>query len=619
VVGTLVDITERREAEAKFRGLVEQALAGIYIVEGGYVRYANPVFAALFGYPSPDALVDRIPLGDLVAPADRERVRENIRLRTSGAVREMHYDFRARRRDGTTFVAEVHGRGFEFQGRPAVIGIIQDVTGRKWTEEALRESEADLRRAQTVGQIGNWRLDVLRNELLWSDENYRIFGAVPGTPQSYDSFLAAVHPDDRAYVDAGWQAALGGEPYDIEHRIVVAGDVRWVRERAELEFNASGALVGGFGTTQEITERKRAEQALQESETTLRTLFANLPGVAYRCELNAPWRVSVISEAVLQVTGYPAAEFLREGGRTWGELVLSDDLPQVEDAVAEGVREHRSYEVEYRIVHANGRLCWVFERGQAVYADNGEPCWLDGVIVDISERKRAEAALERKTKELQRTNAELEEFAYVASHDLKAPLRAVANLALVIDEDAAAGLDEENRSRLRMLRERVIGMDQLIDGLLGYARLGRAARERRPVPLGPLLDETVSDLNLPAGYRVEREGPLPVLTADPLELRQIFQNLIANAVHHHDRGSGTVWVRAHREDQGWSLEVADDGPGIPPLERQQVFRMFSNSGKQGHFGIGLAATRKLVLANGGRIEVTENRPRGALFRIFWPG
>ncbi|MBI4985163.1 MAG: response regulator [Rhodocyclales bacterium] len=129
-------------------------------------------------------------------------------------------------------------------------------------EEKVRLRTADLDRAQAVGRIGSWRLDVWRNELTWSAENHRLFGIAEGTPLTYESFLAAVHPDDRSYVDDKWQAALRGAPYDFEHRIVVGGEVRWVREKAELEWSADGALRGGFGTTQDIGERKQAEIAL---------------------------------------------------------------------------------------------------------------------------------------------------------------------------------------------------------------------------------------------------------------------------------------------------------------------------------------------------------------------
>ncbi|MHB8068788.1 MAG: PAS domain S-box protein [Desulfobaccales bacterium] len=131
--------------------------------------------------------------------------------------------------------------------------------------DALEESQKDLNRAQAVAHTGSWRLDMRRNALLWSDETYRIFGISPGTALTYEAFLAAVHPEDREYVDQQWAAALQGGPYDLEHRIVAGGTVKWVREKAELELDPQGQLLGGFGTVQDITARKEVEETLQVS------------------------------------------------------------------------------------------------------------------------------------------------------------------------------------------------------------------------------------------------------------------------------------------------------------------------------------------------------------------
>ncbi len=152
-------------------------------------------------------------------------------------------------------------------GRFAVV--FSDITRRKQAETALSQSQKDLDRAQAVGQIGSWRLDVGRNVLTWSDENHRIFGIPKGTPLTYETFLEIIHPDDREYVDTKWKAGLAGEPYDVEHRICADGRVKWVREKAHLEFDPAGGLQGGFGTTQDITERKHAEEALRRMNETL--------------------------------------------------------------------------------------------------------------------------------------------------------------------------------------------------------------------------------------------------------------------------------------------------------------------------------------------------------------
>jgi PAS domain S-box-containing protein len=155
---------------------------------------------------------------------------------------------------------------FVRDGKPAG-GLLlrEDITERKRIEQALREGRDDLNRAQAVAHVGSWRMDVRRNELLWSEENHRIFGIPKGAPLTYETFLGTVHPDDREYVDGKWKAALRGEPYNIEHRIISGDVVKWVREQAELEFDSQGELLGGFGTTQDITGMKQAEESLKRS------------------------------------------------------------------------------------------------------------------------------------------------------------------------------------------------------------------------------------------------------------------------------------------------------------------------------------------------------------------
>jgi len=136
----------------------------------------------------------------------------------------------------------------------------------------LQNSQKDLKRAQEVGQIGSWRMDIRRNVLIWSDENHRIFGVPKGAAMTYETFLGIVHPDDRRYVDDRWKSSLRGESYDIEHRIVVKGRVKWVREKAYLEFDESGTLLGSFGISQDITERKQAEEKLRQAKETSEAL-----------------------------------------------------------------------------------------------------------------------------------------------------------------------------------------------------------------------------------------------------------------------------------------------------------------------------------------------------------
>jgi PAS domain S-box-containing protein len=174
------------------------------------------------------------------------------------------------------------------ESRAAALNLMDDaVEARKQVEHntaMLQESREDLNRAQVVANTGSWRMDIRKNNLLWSDENYRIFGVPLGTPLTYETFLSIVHPDDRIYVDLSWKAFLAGVPYDLEHRIIVNGQKKWLYEKAEIELNSAGEVMGGFGTTQDITDRKKREEELNQLNRTLKALSASSQALSHAGE-----------------------------------------------------------------------------------------------------------------------------------------------------------------------------------------------------------------------------------------------------------------------------------------------------------------------------------------------
>lgn len=176
--------------------------------------------------------------------------------------------------------------------------------------DALQKSNADLNRAQSVASIGSWRLDILHDELIWSEENYRIFGIAAGTPMNYKAFLACAHPEDVSYIDQEWTAALRGKSYDIEHRIIVDGRVKWVREKADLEINEYGKLIGGIGITQDISYRKHLDEALRISEAKSSGIVAVSADAIISVDENQ--RITLFNEGAQKIFGYSTDKALGE-------------------------------------------------------------------------------------------------------------------------------------------------------------------------------------------------------------------------------------------------------------------------------------------------------------------
>jgi len=244
-----------------------------------------------------------------------------------------------------------------------------------------------------------------------------------------------------------------------------------------------------------------------------------------------------------------------------------------------------------------------------------------GFIRDISDRRRSEEEQRRMNRELRRSNEELEQFAYVASHDLKSPLRAIENLASWIDEDSGELLTEDSRNDLNLLRGRVHRMNQLLDALLEYSRIGREEDESRRTSAAEIVEQCVSLHAPPGGFEVQVTTGLPEMIAPPGALLRVFGNLIANAVKHHERKDGCVEISWREVDNTHEFTVRDDGPGIDPRFHGRIFELFQTLKRRDEVegsGMGLALVKKTVEALGGRIRVESEPGSGASFIFSLP-
>ena len=262
--------------------------------------------------------------------------------------------------------------------------------------EALLQSRQDLDRAQAVGQIGSWRLDTRRNVLTWSDENHRIFGMPKGAPLTYETFLSIVHPDDRGYVDAEWKKGLQGEPYDIEHRIVSDGRVKWVREKAFLEFDDAGGLIGGFGITQDLTKRKEAELALRNSEAMLAQAeqLANVGCWEWHPQTGKlTW-----SRHLYRMFNVDPDKFEPTYERFLA-LISEDDRPRIRDAAARTLATGEPFDEDFSIMVAEAGLRYVHSRGEVFLDATGRPVRLTGTVsrYDRTEGRRGSTSQQRET------------------------------------------------------------------------------------------------------------------------------------------------------------------------------------------------------------------------------
>ena len=512
IAGISEDITERKEAqlavqekEIKFRAIFENSFDAIGVSRDGVLVMVNPALVRLYGCESTDELLGR-PVAELVVEEERERVGTYAEQRQRGEAAPSNYLTRGRRRDGIELEIEVDVSTFELNASPHILFLLRDVTARREAEESLRKSEYSLRLAQRIGRIGSWEADLKQDTLEWSEETYRIFGC---DPEEYIPteccFFEMVHPDDRLSVRRVADHALShGMYYSVDYRIVCPdGSVRHLVQQARIVRDDQEMPVKMVGTVQDITERKRAEEALRE---------------------------------------------------------LNEQL---------------------------------------------------------------EARVEERTRQLAQANLELESFSYSVSHDLQAPVRAISGFARILREDHHERMDAEMLRLCDIISSNSRRMGQLIEDLLSFSRLD--AHEFRSTPtdmksLATLVaQEQVAAANSAALVRI---GELPTATVDESLFRQVFSNLISNALKY-SRSSTAPEIEVDARTEGGDVVyfVRDNGVGFDMRYAGKLFKVFQRLHPAEQFegtGVGLAIVQRVVLRHGGRVWAESAPGRGATFHFALP-
>jgi PAS domain S-box-containing protein len=382
-----------------------------------------------------------------------------------------------------------HNRWYEVRVYPVAKGITvycSNVTGRKQTELALRESQERLSLVQLAAKIGAWDWDVTTGTVYWSPEYYTLYGTDLSVPPSYDSWLASIFDVDRD------------------------------------------------------TTKRAMQEAFEQQQT--------------------------------------------------------------------------YFNFEFRTAHPVQGIRWIGARGQIFYDPDRQPQRVTGIAIDVTERKQAEIALAER-------NQELDSFVYIVSHDLKAPLRAISNLSVWIEEDFGKELPANTQQQMAQLRGRVQRMEGMIDGLLNYARIGRTDAQIELVSVAELLEEILDSLAPPSTFEIFVAPDLPTFHTKRLLLSQVFTNLIGNAFKHHGKSSGFIRISCQDRGDFYEFAVADDGPGIAADQRDRVFVIFQAANPQKNpdsTGIGLSIVKKIIETVGGQIRLESELGKGTAFYFTWP-
>ncbi|WP_017653787.1 PAS domain S-box protein [Fortiea contorta] len=518
--------------------------------------------------------------------------------------------------------------------------LLEDITQQKYAQQALKASEHHYATLTKMSPVGIFRTDTAGNCLYVNDRWTQITGltAVDALNQGWRQ---AVHPEDLEQLDLEVERILADKlPFTGELRFLhPSGKISWVYSSAVVETDVNDQAIGYIGTVMEITERKQAEQASQESEERFRATFEQAAvGIAH---VGIDGRWLRVNQKLCEIVGYTRQELLH---LTFQEITYPDDLQTDLNYMRQLLAgEIETYSMEKRYICKDNLPCWinltvslVRENGETAISNTirHQPKYFIAVIEDISDRKLAELTLQQRAEELtrvnnilaqtttilQKRNQELDQFAYVASHDLKAPLRAIANLSEWLEEDLGDQLPAENQHQMRLLRGRVQRMEALINGLLEYSRIGRTHAEQSVVDVETLLQEVIDSLEPPPTFIIDVASEMPIFRTKHLLLQQIFANLISNAIKHNPRVDGHVQISVKDQGRWYEFAVADNGPGISPEYQDKIFVIFQTLESRDHkenTGIGLAIVKKIVETEGGNITLTSSLGKGSTFRFTW--
>jgi PAS domain S-box-containing protein len=513
-----------------------------------------------------------------------------------------------------------------------IIGILRDITENKKNQEALQLSEEGFRLATAAAELGMWFWDLTTNELVWTPKCKTLFGLTTDTQISYELFLNCLHPDDRQSTDAAVSCAIAQKTiYDVEYRTVWSdGSLHWIAAKGRATYDVDGKPVRMMGTVQDISDRKKVEKDLQQSELNFRTLADTMPQMFWTTQPNGYH--DYFNKRWYEYTGMTWEE---TQGWGWNHLLHPDDRQRCLDIWNESLKTGKDYYIEYRFRRASdGQYRWFIGQAFPLRDEHGKILRWFGSCTDIDDKKRTEEALRdalQKQKlayeEAEKANRIKDEFLAVLSHELRTPLNPILGWAKIIKR---GNLNPEKTVEALEIIERNAKLQaQLIEDLLDVSRIlqGKLTLNVGTVNLKLVILAALETVRLAAEVKtIEIQTVLAdigMLSGDGGRLQQVFWNILSNGVKFTPKG-GRIEITLE-EVQGYAkVTVTDTGKGISPDFLPWVFDYFrqadsATTRKFGGLGLGLAIVRQITEMHGGSVKAYSlGENLGASFTVTLP-
>uniref|UniRef100_UPI0025F93647 PAS domain-containing protein n=1 Tax=Marivirga sp. TaxID=2018662 RepID=UPI0025F93647 len=496
--------------------------------------------------------------------------------------------------------------------------------GRDVTETV--ELQKTIENASKLAKVGGWEINQLTGENYWSPMTKQIHEVPDDFTPNLDEAINFYHPNfQRKITKAVENAIQEGESFDFEAIIITyKGNEKWVRAIGNAEMR-DGECVRLYGSFQDINDRKMIELRLEN-------ISNNIPGVIFQYHLkpNGDDLMDFVSRRSEEIFGYTPEECVQNNELIWKNIEAGGDLNQMKEAIMESANSLSNWQVSWRYQHPDGNIYWHEGYGHPMKKPDGTILW-DSVIVDITDKRKAEEeielanmALKKYARDLEISNAELEQFAYVASHDLQEPLRMVSGFLTQLEKKYGNQLDDKANQYIDFAVDGAKRMRQIILDLLDYSKIGKKEEEITEIDLNEVIYEVcllqrkqIEELSVNVEFK-----DLPKIKGHPSPMIQIFSNLISNGIKYsYPNLPPKIIIKANELKNEWRFSVKDNGIGIEEEYFDRIFNIFQrlhNKNEYSGTGMGLAIVKKIIENLNGRIWVKSNIGKGSTFYFTIP-
>lgn len=510
----------------------------------------------------------------------------------------------------------------------------------------LAENESLLKQAQAITHIGNYVWDLVNNDITWTDELYRIYGLPPGSTVTNELISSFRYPDDIPRIKTAFKHTRDTrEPFDFYFRIILrSGEQKTLRANGQIICNDQNEPVSIFGTVQDVTQQKQTEEELLQNQRFIKRIADAAPSIItlYHTETLV---YTFVNDGLMKLLGYHPEDALKGGVAFMLALIHPADLEKIKEQraleraakIPEHERREEISEYQYRVKHRTGEYRWFRTYGTVFDRDEDDrPVHMLNISIDITEQVEAELVLLQRSVELSQSNSRLEEFAFIASHDLKEPLRKIT----LFSDRLRKLYNEEVSEEARMCVDKIFSSAQRLQGMVGdLLRISQVSGEKlfEPHDLQEIFNEVVGSLE----HKIEEvkahitSDTLPVAKVIATQFRQLFLNLINNALKFVRQGvkpeisvthcyltpENVVQLNLNPSMRYLKITIADNGIGFDNAFSEKIFGIFQRLHPKHRIegtGMGLAICKKIVENHNGSIFASGKEGQGAAFSIVIP-